>query len=232
MAGEGPTVVLTHGYGVTLREWNVVWDALLATGHRVIAFDQRGHGRSITGSDGIGSKPMAADLAAIFEHFDVSDAVLVAHSLGGFIAIRALLDHADLARRLRGCVLVATWAGRMLDGAPLMRLLAPLGQLGILDRLVRTRTGGLLFGASQLGTHPSPAMISAMLEMFIEQDHKALLPIGLACRSEDRYPRLGEITVPTVVVTGQVVAGSQGWPSASMTKVSKKFRPCLAAVDR
>ena len=33
-------------------------------------------------------------------------------------------------------------------------------------------------------------------------------------------------------VTGQVVAGSQGWPSASMTKVSKKFRPCLAAVDR
>ena len=33
-------------------------------------------------------------------------------------------------------------------------------------------------------------------------------------------------------VTGQVVAGSRGWPSASMTKVSKKFRPCLAAVDR
>ena len=36
----------------------------------------------------------------------------------------------------------------------------------------------------------------------------------------------------TCEVTGQVVAGSQGWPSASMTKVSKKFRPCLAAVDR
>jgi len=182
VAGEGPTVVLTHGYGVTLLEWNVVWDALLAIGHRVIAFDQRGHGRSITGSDGIGSEPLAGDLLAIFQHFDVNDAVLVAHSTGGFMAIRALLDHPDLARRLCGLALVATWAGRILDGAPLMRLLAPLGELGILDRLVRTKTGGLLFGASQLGTHPSPAMISVLLEMFIEQNHKALLPIGMASR--------------------------------------------------
>jgi hypothetical protein len=48
-------------------------------------------------------------------------------------------------------------------------------------------------------------------------------------REFDReYGKAGNITK----VTGQVVAGSQGWPSASMTKVSKKFRPCLAAVDR
>jgi hypothetical protein len=33
-------------------------------------------------------------------------------------------------------------------------------------------------------------------------------------------------------VTGQVVSGSQGRPSASMTSVSKRVRPCLAAVDR
>jgi hypothetical protein len=39
---------------------------------------------------------------------------------------------------------------------------------------------------------------------------------------------------PYSPVTGQVVesAGSQGRPSASMTRVSKKWRPCLAAVDR
>jgi alpha-beta hydrolase superfamily lysophospholipase len=44
-AGEGPAVVLAHGFGVTVAEWNLVWDALVERGHRVIAFDQRGHGR-------------------------------------------------------------------------------------------------------------------------------------------------------------------------------------------
>ena len=44
--------------------------------------------------------------------------------------------------------------------------------------------------------------------------------------------QLPDRTANRLGVTGQVVAGSQGWPSASMTKVSKKFRPCLAAVDR
>jgi non-heme chloroperoxidase len=185
-----------------LLEWNIVWDALLARGHRVIAFDQRGHGRSTIGSGGIGSEPMAGDVAAVLEHFDVRAGVLVAHSMGGFLAIRALLDHPDLAGRLCGLVLFATWAGRLLDGAPQMRLLTPLGELGILDRLVRTRTGGVLFGASQCGKQPSPAIISVLIEVFGQQNHDVLRRIGRACRREDRYPRLGEITVPTVVMIG------------------------------
>ncbi|MGA8330582.1 MAG: alpha/beta hydrolase, partial [Mycobacterium sp.] len=33
-AGEGPAVVLAHGFGVTAAEWNLVWDALVERGHR------------------------------------------------------------------------------------------------------------------------------------------------------------------------------------------------------
>ena len=90
VAGEGPTVVLANAYGTPLAEWNIVWDRLLDHGHRVIAFDPRGH--------------------------------------GGFIAIRALLDHPELAGRLRGLVLCASWAGRILDGAPQNWLQIPLLQ--------------------------------------------------------------------------------------------------------
>src|SRR4051812_43236924 len=39
-AGQGPVVVLAHGYGLTLREWGVLWDQLVRSGNRVIAFDQ------------------------------------------------------------------------------------------------------------------------------------------------------------------------------------------------
>ena len=71
-------------------------------GNRVIAFDQRGHGRSTLGSDGSGSAAMAGDYHAVLEHFDVRDGVLVGHSMGGFVAIRAVLDHPDMTQRLRG----------------------------------------------------------------------------------------------------------------------------------
>jgi non-heme chloroperoxidase len=104
VAGEGPTVVLANAYGTPVTEWNIVWDRLLDHGHRVIAFDPRGHGRSTIGSAGIGSESMAADDAAVLEHFDVHDGVLVGHSTGGFIAIRALVEHPELAGRLRGLV--------------------------------------------------------------------------------------------------------------------------------
>lgn len=203
-AGEGPPVVLVHGYTVTLAEWNVVWDALLARGYRVIAFDQRGHGRSTLGSEGIGSQPMAADIAAVLEHFDIDDAVLVGHSMGGFVSIRAVLDHSDVSRRLCGLVLFATWAGRVMDGAPQNKLQIPLLERGILQRLIRYRTVGVLFGAAQCGKRPSPAMVSVFSEGFRQHvdEHGPLLPIVRAFSREDRYPRLGEITVPTVVMVG------------------------------
>lgn len=201
-AGTGPTVVLAHGFGVTALEWNIVWHDLVERGYQVIAFDQRGHGRSTLGSDGSGSAAMAGDYQAILEHFDVADGVLVGHSMGGFVAIRAVLDHPDMAQRLRGLVLFATWAGRIQDGAPQNWLQMPLMQIGLLQWLTRTKTGGTLFGAAQCGTRPSPTMISVFGETFAKQDHRALMPIVRAFIREDRYPRLDEIDIPTVVIVG------------------------------
>jgi non-heme chloroperoxidase len=204
VAGQGPPVIFAHGYTATLAEWNFVCDELLARGFRVIAFDQRGHGRSTLGSEGIGSEPMAADLAAVLQHFDVRDGVLVGHSMGGFVTIRAMIDYANLAQRLRGLVLFATWAGRVLDGAPQNRLQIPLLERGILQRLLHNKTVAVLFGAAQCGARPSPAMISVFVELFNQHidKHGPLLPIVRAFSCEDRYPRLAEIATPTVVMVG------------------------------
>lgn len=201
-AGSGPTVVLAHGFGVTALEWNLVWDMLIERGHRVIAFDQRGHGRSTLGSDGSGSAAMAGDYAAVLSHFDVHDAVLVGHSMGGFVAIRAVLEHPDVAAALRGLVLFATWAGRIHDGAPQNWLQIPLLQTGVLQGLMRTRTVGTLFCAAQFGRRPSPAMVEVFRELFTAQHHRPLLPIVRAFMQENRYPRLREIAVPTAVIVG------------------------------
>ena len=106
VAGQGPPVVFVHGYTAGIAEWNFVWNKLVAKGFRVIAFDQRGHGGSTLGSDGIGSETMADDVAAILRHFDIRDGVLVGHSMGGFVTIRAMIEQPDLAS---GCADWCCW---------------------------------------------------------------------------------------------------------------------------
>lgn len=93
--GQGPSAVLAHGFAISLDEWNVIAEALVAGGHRVIAFDQRGHGRTTIGSDGVGSRQTAGDYAAVLEGYDVSDGVLVMHSMGGFVGSRLLVPGAE-----------------------------------------------------------------------------------------------------------------------------------------
>jgi pimeloyl-ACP methyl ester carboxylesterase len=90
MGSGDRTAFLAHGYGFTADEWNVVAPRLVDQGFTVIAFDQRGHGRSTIGTDGIGSQQMASDYGAVLEAYDVQQGVLVGHSMGGFLSIAFL----------------------------------------------------------------------------------------------------------------------------------------------
>lgn len=215
-AGNGTPVVLAHGYGSSVREWTIVWDMLAEAGYRVIAFDQRGHERSTVGAAGIGSSQMAGDYMGVLEHFDVTDGVLVGHSMGGFLALRCLLDHPECQERLKGLALVATFAGRVKEQAPQNRLQIPLIASGILPALAATETFGMLFGASLAGDHPSPAEIRVFLDGFISQNHRRLLPILRAMADEDLYPRLPEVRVPTIVVCGLKDRTTPPWHSRAL----------------
>ena len=116
IAGTGPPVVLAHGIALTLGEWNLVADLLLADGYRVVAFDARGHGQSTIGTQGVSAPVMAADLAAVLEATGTTDAILVGHSMGGFLALEAVLEVPEVPVRLAGLVRAATFAGDILDG--------------------------------------------------------------------------------------------------------------------
>jgi non-heme chloroperoxidase len=215
-AGSGPTVVLAHGYGVTLLEWNVIWTQLLELGCRCVAFDLRGHGRSTVGVDGIGSAQMAGDYHAVLTELDIRDAVLVGHSTGGFLAIKAMLDHPELSDRLRGFVAFASTAGDIMRGSPQNRLQIPLIQLGVMEWVSRSPTYGWMFGASLCGDAPSPAVIQAFNEVFSVQNHRGLVPILRALGNESYYDRLNEIVVPTVVICGERDRSTPRWHSEQL----------------
>ena len=80
--GAGPPVVLIHGYPLSGRAWDKQVPALLEAGHRVITYDRRGFGASSQPATGYDYDTFAADLAALLEHLDLREAVLVGHSMG------------------------------------------------------------------------------------------------------------------------------------------------------
>jgi non-heme chloroperoxidase len=203
-AGSGTPIVLAHGYAVDMHCWNLVAESLVARNYKVIAFDQRGHGRSTIGSDGIGSRQMASDYLAVLSAYEVEGGVLVAHSMGGFIAIRALIEEsADIADHLRGCLLMATFAGDVNRKNLQNRVQIALIRSGWMDILIRNRNIALALSKSLLGDEKHPDMMNAFVEVFTQSNLKALLPILNAFVKENRYGRLGEISLPCTIMVGE-----------------------------
>jgi len=199
--GDGAdTVVLAHGYGFTMDEWNIIAPMLAERDFRVIAFDQRGHGHSTPGSDGIGSIQMAGDYDAVIRGYDVEDAILVGHSMGGFLSMLYMLEHGT--DRLRAALLMATFAGDVSRDNAQNKLQIPLLETGILMALVGIPPIGTLFVRSLTGRPFDPAMTRPVLDVMRAQDHRALVPILKALSDESHYARLGAIDIPCSIIVG------------------------------
>ena len=137
--GQGPPLVLLHGYMLSSALWvHQLRD--LAEHHRVIALDLRGHGRSVPGSAGFSSvadaegpvaelradarmaaaqqgspgvRRMAQDVRTVLGALAVEHALVVGHSMGGMVALQLAHDTPpdELHRLVVGLALVSTTAG-------------------------------------------------------------------------------------------------------------------------
>ena len=98
--GEGPAVVLLHGYPQDSAMWREVAPDLLAD-HRVILVDLRGYGDSDVPAPGEGDenyakRAMATDVVAVLEALDVESAHVVGHDRGARVVHRLCLDHPEI----------------------------------------------------------------------------------------------------------------------------------------
>ena len=84
--GDGPPVVLLHGGLGSIEQFGGQIGAL-AAGHRVIAIDSRGHGRSTRGTTGISYRQMAEDVVAVLDHLAIDRAAVVGWSDGGVVGL-------------------------------------------------------------------------------------------------------------------------------------------------
>ncbi len=103
-ADDDPSVLLVHGAGQTRRVWDSVAEALRQAGRRVISLDLRGHGGSEWPEDGrYDFESMVQDLRSVLAQLSTRP-VVVASTLGGWIASAAL--ERDAAMLAAGLVLV------------------------------------------------------------------------------------------------------------------------------
>src|SRR4029453_8525681 len=97
--GDGPGALLLHGLAGTGVEWEDTATWLTDT-HRVVALDQRGHGRSERRPEDVTPTAFVADALATVESLGLAPAILVGQSLGGLIAFLAASERPDLVSAL------------------------------------------------------------------------------------------------------------------------------------
>lgn len=106
---EGEPVILIHGFGGDLQNWMFIQPDL-ATDHVTYAIDLPGHGGSDKNLDGIdGLKGMGCLIVLLMAALDIEAAHLVGHSMGGEVALQALMAESD--RVLSLTLLAPTGAG-------------------------------------------------------------------------------------------------------------------------
>jgi non-heme chloroperoxidase len=91
--GSGDPVVLIHGYPLSGASWDKQIPVLLEAGHRVIAYDRRGFGKSSQPTTGYNYDTFAEDLHKLVTHLKLRNFALVGFSMGGGEVARYIGKH-------------------------------------------------------------------------------------------------------------------------------------------
>lgn len=97
--GDGPAVVMLHGFGSSLGIWKQIAPEL-AKKHRVVTLDLKGFGWTDRAEGDYSPKAQAALVWELLDSLGVKDVAVVAHSWGSSVALEVALGKPDRVRRL------------------------------------------------------------------------------------------------------------------------------------
>lgn len=202
------TFVLAHGWTNDSRVWAPVAHRLVKEGHRVVVYDQRGHGTSTMGSAGHTLEALADDMWRVLEQVDVRDAVVAGHSMGGMTAQALATWHPErLRQRISALVLVATAAAQLSGKRAVDRWALRLGPRIIsdprLDVLMRTKGLSPFLVRRTIGRNASRAHLDSICEMFVATPPEVRAGFLTAMNAMDLTEGLPKLDAPVIVVAGE-----------------------------
>lgn len=214
---DAPVILLAHGYVLSARAWHYQ-QRDLAGEFRVVAYDQRGHGRSERAAHGDYSiRALGRDLAAVLDAVAPpgTPVVVAGHSMGGM----TVLSYADqfpdaVPRRLAGAALLDTTAADVVRGtafsagsamAASILGLAAARAVGLRppDRVRYSSVSMLLTREIGLSSTASPAHVAFTQEMALACPKEVSAALMPALTSLDVREAAGRLTVPTMVLVGE-----------------------------
>jgi pimeloyl-ACP methyl ester carboxylesterase len=190
--GEGPVVLLSHGYSATSQMWRGQV-APLSRDHKLVIWDMRGHGRSDYPADPAAYSEAAtvADMAALLDAVGAERAVIGGLSLGGYMSLAFHRAHPE---RVEALLIIDTGPGFRKDEA---REGWNQNALRTAERYERDGLGALARGSVEMRT----------------SQHRSAEGLALAARGmlTQRDARVME-SLPSIAVPSLVVVGADDTP--------------------
>ena len=239
---DAPTLLLLHGWIASAGlNWFQAFDAL-SEHYRVIALDQRGHGRGLRTWKRFRLADCADDAAALLDELQIPSAITVGYSMGGPIAQLLWKRHPE---KVSGLVMCATATGFV----PVMR-----------ERFIFTSAMAALAGTTRVGQwanhlpsqwvrqlplvsalqgsgRPTSLQRWASAEMR-RHDPRAVLEAGAAIGNYSAKRWIGEIDVPTSVMVTTAdraivpefqMAMAEAIPGATVHEIADGHVACMKA---
>lgn len=193
-AADRPPLVLLNSIGTDMGLWDRAVPHLLPA-FRLLRIDTRGHGASDAPDGDYSLALLAGDVAAILEDAGIDRAAVAGVSLGGMTAMQLALDH---PARVSALALVCTSA--TMDAASWAARAETVRTQG--TAAIAGMAIGRFLSAPFVAQHPEIA--DAMKGAIAAQPDAGYAGCAAAIRDMALRGRLGEIAVPTLVVTGAV----------------------------
>lgn len=206
-AGTGPTVLLLHGFAGSAEEWQPTLEWLAAAGYRAVAVDSLGFGRSAKPGDAPYSLELMATLyAGLLDALGVTQAAIIAHSMGSKFALALAVLHPQRVSRL---VLAA--ADGFVTSAPMSKaggwplIGATLLWIGARETITRQMLNASFYDPQ---TFVTPTVIARGRAALLGRDNRrALTALSRRYDANDLTKtgvraRLGELQIPTLLIWG------------------------------
>jgi 3-oxoadipate enol-lactonase len=209
--GAGPVVVLAHAIGCDARMWEHLVPAL-AGRFRVLAFDTRGHGRTAVTPRPYSLAGLADDFERALDARAIGQVHWVGLSMGGMIGQAFALAHPDRLDRL---VLANTTSGYGPEGPRMWEARAKAvaeGGMAAIRDVVMTR----YFSEAFRTRHADE--VAKTGERFLEVPAEGYLGCCDAIRDLDFSARLSAIRARTLVIAGELDAGTPVAMSEEMVR--------------
>ena len=195
---DAPVIILIHGFPFNKSMWNTQVEAL-KNNYRVIAYDIRGHGNSEPGLDEFFIELFVNDLDRLMEKLAIKKAILCGLSIGGYIALTAVLRYPN---RFDGLILNDTQCIADTSEIKESRCMAIIriikNGVGLYADEIITK----LFASESL--IKKKKVVAAVKEMIISTTkHSLCNTLHALAERKETCTQLHEINIPVLIMVGK-----------------------------